>query len=279
MCKKAYLAVILLSGTILFTSCNKSEPIPELSLVPATSLIHIHVEPGINSSLTSFAGENVESFTLADSLLKKGSIGISLVGVDISTLEPQLLILTRYASEEYITALAARVLDLDPRQESNRIDLVSEQGYARASVSGRDGWTAVYIGPAPHITLGSWLDLDKNNSLSADTALASVIPENRQLTILFPGNLFGFVSLLPLERQIPWWTKYKTIAETIKPAALSLSLSWPEPDSEELLRAGLMLARRGGGVSVLDLSFSDTQVNTDSCFSLLLQLMEGGNSL
>ncbi len=279
MCKKAYLAVVLLSGTLLFTSCNKSDPIPELNLVPATSLLHIHIEPGINSSLTSFAGENIDSFILADSLLKKGPIGISLVGVDISTLEPQLLILTRYASEEYTTALAARVLDLDPRQESNRIDLVSEQGYARASVSGRDGWTAIYIGPAPHITLGNWLDLEDDNSLSADTALACVIPEDRQLTILFPGNLFGFVSLLPLERQIPWWTEYKSLAETIKPAALSLSVSWPEPDTQEPLQAGVILARRGGGVSRADLSFSDTQIDTDSCFTLLLNILEGGNPL
>ncbi len=277
--KKAPLAVMLLAGTVLFTSCNNSDPIPELNLVPATSLIHIHIEPGINSSLTTYAGENIESFALADSLLKRGAIGVSLVGVDISTLDPQLLILTQHATEEYTTALAARVLDLDPRQESNRIDLVSEQGYARASVTGRDGWTAVYIGPAPHITLGTWLDLDENSSLSADTALASVIPEEKQITILFPGNLFGFVSLLPLERQIPWWTEYKSIAETIKPAALSLSLSWPEPDTEEPLRAGVMLARRGGGVSVIDLSFSDTQVDTDSCFSLLLQILEGGNPL
>ncbi len=279
MCKKAYLAVVLLSGTMLFTSCNESDPIPELNLVPATSLIHIHVEPGINSSLTSFAGEKIDSFTLADSLLKRGPIGISLVGVDISTLEPQLLILTKYATEESTTALAARVLDLDPRQESNRVDLVSEQGYARASVSGRDGWTAIYIGPAPHITLGNWLDLEEDNSLSADTALASVIPEDKQLTILFPGNLFGFVSLLPLERHIPWWTEYKNVAEIIKPAALSLSLSWPEPNTEEPLQAAVILARRGGGVSHAELSFTDTQIDTDSCFSLLLNILEGGNPL
>ncbi|MCD4708225.1 MAG: hypothetical protein K8S62_10875 [Candidatus Sabulitectum sp.] len=267
-------AAILLACTVLFSACGGENPIPELRLVPGTALLHVHVEPGLNSSLTSFAGDNVSGFVLADSLLKKGSLGLSLIGVDISTLEPQLLILTRNATTEYATALAARVLNLDPRQEANRVDLMSEHGYARASVAGRDGWTAVYIGPAPHITLGSWLDLKRDNSLAADTSLAKVIPENRHITVLFPGNLFGFVSLLPLERQIPWWTNYKDAAETVKPAALSLSFSWPEPHAEEPVQAGIILARRDGGVSSVEISVSDTRIDTDSCFTLLLNLAE-----
>lgn len=267
--------MILLACTVLFSACGREDPIPELPLVPGTSLLHVHFEPGINSRITSFAGDHVSGFVLADSLLKKGALGLSIVGVDISTLEPQLLILTRNASTEYATALAARVLDLDPRQETNRVDLMSERGYARASVAGRDGWTAVYIGPAPHITLGNWLNLDKDNSLAADTSLTKVIPENRHITILLPGNLFGFVSLLPLERQIPWWTNYKDIAETIKPAALSLSLSWPCPETEDPVKAWFMLARRGGGVTSVEISISDSRIDTDSCFTLLLNLAEG----
>ncbi len=268
-------AVILLACTVLFSACGEENPIPELHLVPGTALLHVHIEPGINSRVTSFFEDRFGGFVLADSLLKKGPLGLSLVGIDISTLEPQLLILTRNASTEYATALAARVLDLDPREETNRVDLISEHGYARASIAGRDGWTAIYTGPAPHITLGSWLDLDKDNSLAADTSLAEVIPENRHITILFPGNLFGFVSLLPLERQIPWWTTCRNITATVKPAALSLSLSWPDPEAEEPVQAGLMLARRDGGVSSIDISLSDTSIDTDSCFVLLLMLAEG----
>ncbi len=267
--------MVLLTGSMLFASCGRDDPIPELRLVPGTALLHMHVEPGLSSSFTSFAGDHISGFVLADSLLKKGSLGLSLVGVDISTLDPQLLILTRNVTAEYATALAARVLDLDPRQETDRVDLVSEHGYARASVTEQNGWTAIYIGPAPHITLGNWLDLNKDNSLAADTSLAKVIPEHQHITILFPGNLFGFVSLLPLERQIPWWTNYKDAAETVKPTALSLSLSWPEPDTEEPVQAGVILARRDGGVSSVEISISDTRIDTDSCFTLLLMLAEG----
>lgn len=275
MNKKNISVMILLAFVALVSSCGGQDPIPELHLVPGTALLHIHVEQGLNSSLTSFAGDHVSGFILADSLLKKGPLGLSLVGVDISTLDPQLLILTQSSTAEYATALAARVLDLDPRQEENRVDLISDHGYARASVTQRDGWTAVYIGPAPHITLGNWLDLNKDNSLAADTSLAKVIPEGKHVTILFPGNLFGFVSLLPLERQISWWPEYENIAETVRPAALSLSLSWPEPDREEPIQAGITLARRDGGVSSMEIFISDTHIDTDSCFALLLGMADG----
>jgi len=275
MKKTSVRRAIFLASAVLFSACGGKNPIPELHLVPGTALLHIHIEPGINSSLRSFAGAQLSGFTLADSLLKKGPLGLTLVGIDITSLEPQFLMLTQYASAEYTTALAARELDLDPRQEENRVDLVSQQGYARASVASRDGWTALYIGPAPHITLNNWLELDKDGSLAADTALAEVIPDNSQITVLFSGNLFGFLSLLPLERQIPWWSDYKSIAEKLKPTALSISLSWPEADTDEPLQAGLILARRDGGVTSLNLTVSDTGINPDSCFVLLLNMAEG----
>lgn len=260
---------------VIFSSCGRKNPVPELHLVPGTALLHIHMEPGLSSSLATTAGEFFNGFVLADSLLKKGPIGITLVGIDISTLEPQLLLLTQNVTTEYLTALSARILDLDPRQEEDRVDLISEHGYARASVTQRDGWAAVYIGPAPHITLSNWLEMKEENSLAADTSLAKVIPEEQHITILLPGNLFGFVSFLPLERQIPWWTNYKELAETVKPAALSIFLSWPEPDTGEPVQTGMILARRGGGVSQLEISISDSHIDTDSCLVLLLDLAGG----
>ncbi len=275
MKRNGIFATVLLALSVLFSSCGGDDPVPELQLVPGTSLLHVHMEPGLNSNLTAFVETNLNSFILADSLLKKGSLGISLVGIDISTLDPQLLLLTRNVTTEYATALAARVLELDPRQEENRVDLVSEHGFARASVTQRDGWTAIYIGPAPHITLGTWLELKRENSLAADTSLSAVVPDNRHVTVLFPGKLFGFLSLLPLERQIPWWTDYEDMAGKVKPAALSLSASWPESDTDEPVQASIILARRDGGISTIEISISDTHINADSCFALLLMLAEG----
>jgi hypothetical protein len=268
-------ATVLISAVVLLSACGRNDPIPELRQVPETTLLHIHMEPGMNASLTTFARISFSGFVLADSLLKMGPLGISLVGVDISTLDPQLLLLTEDATPEYATALAARILDLDPKQQENRVDLVSEHGYVRASVTQRDGWTAVYVGPAPRIILGSWLELKRENSLAADTSLAAVIPANRHITMLFPGNLFGFVSLLPLERQIPWWTNYRNMADRVKPSALSISVSWPESEADKPVQAEIILARHDGGVASIEVSLHDTNINSDSIFVLVLDLLKG----
>lgn len=259
---------------VLLSGCGGGSPVPELSVVPGTALLHVHLEEGFNARARELAGDYFNGFRLADSLLKSGPVGISLVGVDITTMEPQLLMLSRDVSTEYVAALAARQLDLDPRQEESRVDLVSEQGYARAAVAERNGWTALYVGPAPHMTIGTWLALDEENSLAADEALNSVIPENCHITVLFPGNLFGFLSLLPLERQIDWWQQYKDTAASVKPAALVLGLSWPDPP-EDTVTAVLGLARRDGGTVSIDIEISNSGIDADSAFSLVLSLAEG----
>ena len=265
---------IILSLLMLF-ACGGSDPIPELSNVPSTALLHLHFAQGMNSQIRAYAGEQLPGLVLADSLLKMGELGISVIGINITTLQPQLLLLTKDATVEYATALAVRVLDLDPRQEENRIDLVSEEGYAEAAVAQKDEWIALYVGPAPHVTIGSWLQMDKENSLASDTSLAKVIPEEAHITLLLSSNLFSFVSLLPLERQIPWWLTYKDIASSVKPDAFSLFITWPEPDTDNPIQAGTRLARRDGGLASIDFSISDTQIDTDSIFLLMLSLTEG----
>lgn len=270
------IASTLMVFMVLLPSCGSRGPVPELEMVPGTALVHIHMEQGLNSRAREIAGSYFQGFILADSLLKSGPLGISLVGVDITSLEPQMLILSRHVSVEYATALAARQLDLDPRQEDDRVDLVSQQGYARAAVAERNGWTAIYIGPAPHITMGSWLDLSRDNSLAADEALLSVLQDNTQVMVILPGNLFGFVSLLPLERQISWWQQYKDISARIKPAALSLGLSWPDPP-DDTITISLRLARREGGVVSIVMDAENSGIDADSAFAVILRLAEGMN--
>ncbi len=254
--------------------CGGGGPVPELSVVPGTALIHVHLEQGFNGEFRELAGEYLHGFSIADSLLKSGPVGITLVGVDITTLEPQLLLLSRNVSTEYAAALAARQLDLDPRQQESRVDLVSEQGYARAAVAERNGWTALYIGPAPHVTIGTWLNLDEGSSLAADEALRSVIPEDCHVTVLFPGNLFGFLSLLPLERQIDWWQGYKDAAASVKPAGLAIGINWPDPP-EDIIQARMGLAGRDGGVLTVNMELANSGITADSLFSIALTLAEG----
>ncbi|HOP25917.1 MAG TPA: hypothetical protein PKX02_01865 [Candidatus Sabulitectum sp.] len=267
---KASLFLVFLAG------CGGGGPVPELSAVPGTALIHVHLEQGFNGEFRELAGEYLQGFSIADSLLKSGPVGVTLVGVDITTLEPQLLLLSRNVSAEYAAALAARQLDLDPRQQDSRVDLVSEQGYARAAVAERNGWTALYIGPAPHVTMGTWLNLDEDNSLAADEALRSVIPEDCHVTVLFPGNLFGFLSLLPLERQIDWWQGYKDAAAAVKPTGLAIGITWPDPP-EDIIQASMGLAGRDGGVLTVNMELANSGITADSLFSMALTLAEGMN--
>lgn len=263
----------LISAALLFLlqGCGGKGPVPELSVVPGTALLHIHLEQGFNTEARELAGDYFDGFRLADSLLKSGPVGVTLMGVDITTMEPQLLFLSRDVSTEYAAALAARQLNLDPRQESSRVDLVTEQGYARAAVAERNGWTALYTGPAPHVTIGTWLNLNKDNSLAADEFLESVIPENCHITVLLPGNLFGFLSLLPLERQISWWQSYKNAAAAVRPAALALGVSWQDPP-EDSISAILGLAGRDGGTVTVNMEIQNSGIDADSAFSLVLSL-------
>lgn len=274
MAFKSMKILIIAGFSAVIAGCGAGGPVPEISAVPGTALLHIHLEPGFNFEARELAGEYFDGFGIADSLLKSGPVGISLVGVDITTMEPQLLMLSRDVSPEYATALAARQLDLDPRQEETRVDLVSEQGFARAAVAERNGWTALYVGPAPHVTIGAWLNLEEGNSLAADQALESVIPENCHITVLLPGNLFGFLSLLPLERQLSWWQQYKDIAATVKPAALALGVTWPDPP-EDRITAVAGLASRDGGTVTMNLEILDSGIDADSAFSLVLTLAGG----
>lgn len=274
MAAKSNKILIFAGFFALLAGCGGGDPVPELSMVPGTALIHIHLRQGFNFEARELAGEYFDGFKLADSLLKSGPVGIALVGVDITSMEPQLLMLSRDVSPEYVTALAARQLDLDPRQEESRIDLVSEQGYARAAVAERNGWTALYLGPAPHVTMGTWLNLERDNSLAADEALQSVIPEDCHITVLLPGNLFGFLSLLPLERQIEWWPQYKETSAALKPAALALGVSWQDPP-EDRITAVLRLAGREGGILSVNIDLQDSGIDADSAFSIVLSLAGG----
>lgn len=271
---KSFCRVLPALAVFFAAGCGKT-PVPEIELVPGTALVHIHLEPGASRSATDMVTGFTDELALADSLLKMGPIGVSLVGVDITSLSPQLLILSRHASPEYTAALAARQLSLDPREQADRVDLVASGGYARAAVAERNGWTALYIGPAPHVTIGSWLTLEKSRSLAADEHLQQIIPEGYHVTVLLSGNLFSFLSLLPLERQIDWWQDYKDLASRVQPAAMAFGLYWPEPEKNEPVRAMVALARRDHGATTLSLSVDDNLVDTDSMLVLLQQLAGG----
>lgn len=241
----------------------------ELSMVPGTCLFHLRLEEGISPAVMEELLSLHENLALAGELLDRGPAGITLMGVDITTLSPQFLFLTRNVSEAEAAEMVSRILGLTPRDPGSRTDLADRGGMIRASVAGKKGWTAIYIGPAANVTIDAWLRMDPSGSLAADRALVEALPDNHHVTLLFPGNLFAFVSLLPVERYVPWWGDYTGAARVIRPSALVLSLSWP-PRGDISFEASL--AREDGGLTRARLTVSDTGISPDSAFILLSDL-------
>jgi len=266
-----HVRMLLLVPLILAMGCGGGLR-DELSMVPGTCLFHVHLEQGLSPLVMAELVSLDRNLVLAESLLTRGPVGVTLMGVDITTLSPQFLFLSRKVSSERAASLTSDLLNLNRRDEGTRTDLVDRGGIIRASVTRRSGWTAVYMGPAANITMEAWLRMEKVGSLAADQALIEALPGKHHATLLLPGNLFAFVSLLPVERYIPWWSTYTGLARTVRPSALALSLSWPSSGTVSL---EARMAREDGGLTAAELTLSDTGISPDSLF-IILSNMAGG---
>lgn len=238
----------------------------ELALVPGTCLFHVHMEKGMSPLLLDEILSLDGNLVIAESLLTMGPVGVTLMGVDITSISPQFLFLSREISRQNAALLVSGMLDLTGAEGEDRTDLSDNSGLVRASVSAREGWTAIYIGPAANVTMDAWLRMDEMGSLAADDALIQALPASHHATLMLPGNLFTFVSLLPVERYVPWWGEYTAVARIVRPSALTLSVSWPS-SGPILLEA--RVAREDGAMTSMELTLTDTAVTPDSVFVLL----------
>jgi len=238
----------------------------ELAMVPGTCLFHVHLERGMSPLLLNEIMSLDRNLVIAESLLIRGPVGVTLMGVDITSVAPQFLFLTRRVSRQNAASLVSTTLDLTVTEGEDRADLSDDSGLVRASVSSRKGWTAVYIGPAANVTMDAWLRMDEMGSLASDEALLQALPASHHATLMLPGNLFTFVSLLPVERYVPWWDDYTAVARVVRPSALTLSVSWPSTGPISL---EARLAREDGAMTSAELTLTDTAITPDSAFVLL----------
>ncbi|MFO7626672.1 MAG: hypothetical protein R6V62_05400 [Candidatus Fermentibacteraceae bacterium] len=238
----------------------------ELAMVPGTCLFHVHMERGMSPLLLDEIMSLDRNLVVAESLLTLGPVGVTLMGVDITSLSPQFLFLSREISPQNAASMVSGMLDLTGAEGEDKTDLSDDSGLVRASVSARNGWTAIYIGPAANVTMDAWLRMDEMGSLAADEALLQALPASHHATLMLPGNLFTFVSLLPVERYVPWWDDYTAVARVVRPSALTLSLSWPST-GPILLEA--RVSREDGAMTSMELTLTDTAVTPDSAFVLL----------
>jgi hypothetical protein len=238
----------------------------ELAMVPGTCLFHVHLEKGMSPLFLDEIISLDKNLAIAESLLTMGPVGVTLMGVDITSISPQFLFLSRGISHQNASSMVAGMLDLTGAEGEDRTDLSDDSGLVRASVSARKGWTAIYIGPAANVTMDAWLRMDEMGSLAADDALMQALPASHHATLMLPGNLFTFVSLLPVERYVPWWEEYTAVARVVRPSALTLSVSWP---SSGPISLEARVAREDGAMTSMELTLTDTAVTPDSAFVLL----------
>ncbi len=243
----------------------------ELNMVPGSCLLHMHIEQGLSPLVLREITGLDKNLVLAESLLTRGPVGVALMGVDITTVSPQFLFLSRSCSMDRAAGMASSMLNLTRRDRQNRADLVDRTGMIRASLAEKRGWTALYLGPAADVTMDAWLRMEKVGSLAADEALVQALPDRHHVTLMVPGNLFAFVSLLPMERYLPWWEDFFAAARVIRPAALTAAVTWPSRGSVAL---EAKLSREDGGTTRAALTLSDTAVSPDSAFTLFSNVLE-----
>ena len=269
--------LFLLLALSVLACGGRSAPVPELPLVPGSVLLHFHIEGDFPEYLLASLPEHppLRWSTLLD-VTGAEVFGVSLLGVDISDLTPQLLCLVPRVDAGVTATALATDTDSDVREAGGRFDLLVS-GRPWGSVASRDAWTAVYLGRAPEVVLRDWLELEPAASLAADTALVDLLSSGAPggssppvfCRILVPGSLLDFLAVAPVGRWFPFWDRVEVVLDYLRPEALLLELGL-----EPLLSLELYAARAGGDITRLRLELEDEALQAS--VPALLQLLSSG---
>lgn len=262
------LRVALLFALAAIAACGGPD---DLALVPSHSLAYVYVSETVDPALLSALPTDLTGVPpeLWSAMLAEGPVGIDVVAVDLSTLRPQLILLTSSMQPDRLVEIGSLHLECEAAPAEGRTDLRTSRGSLRGSVSERDGWACLYIGHAPESVVRSWLSMTLEESLAADSALAELERERGQITVLLPSNLIQFVTVLPVQRWLRGWDTIQEILNRIRPSALRIDL-----DLTPYAVIELRMARGSGGVSRLRLELEDTEYGIDQLLPMLQLLSE-----
>jgi len=272
-------SAFFLSLLVMVSGCGDGTTIQdEMALVPGLCFVHIHMVRGFDTSILQKYIAGPVPLWLCDSLLEKGPLGVSLLGINLTDLSPQLQFLTRELTPEAMAALASPGMGSDPRVNGQRLDLVTSTGSVLGSVAGRDGWTCLVTGSGADGAIGRWLELETGSSLAADTALLSVAGGDCDLTVLVSSNSIAFLSFIPdgmlsrSERRI--LDSIRAVIQQVGPEALRAGIGIVSPDPLSIFLEIEML-RSGGGITHLRVDGSDSGISLDSLVTIALGLAGG----
>jgi hypothetical protein len=239
----------------------------ELLVVPGLCFLHVHVSEGFDTSIIPGSVASVMPLWLCDSLLSEGPLGISLIGVNLTDLTPQLLFLTRAIEPAELAELASSGMGCEVRETAGRLDLLTPGGSLLGSSAGRDGWSCLVTGAGADGAVDRWLTLEPEASLASDSGLASIARGDCNVTILVSRNTISFLSFIPdgmLSRsERAMLNSVKALIQEIGPEALRIGVGIPEKDPVAVF-VELELVRTGGYTSTMRLEFSDTGISLDS---------------
>ncbi len=248
----------------LLAACGGAGLDDELSAVPGLSLLHVHLEAGGGAGrLSGLLGlGDHPAAAIADSLLREGPVGVTLLGINLTDLSPRLMLLSGSVDHPSLAELAAGELSAEVSASGERTDLQSDRGRILGSVAERDGWSCLCLGTGADGAVANWLELEPEAALSADTAIAALAGAGTsEVTILVSSNTLSFLSFVPSGMMTPSEREMMDMAmeliDTVEPKAVRLDLELPGGEGAPLT-AALTVRRPGGAEASLSLTVSAT---------------------
>jgi hypothetical protein len=278
---RAVRGILTLLSALIFVimGCGSgSSMTDELSMVPGLCFLHIHVIEGFDTTILPGSVSSLMPLWLCDSLLAEGPLGISLVGVNLTDLTPQLLFLTRALEPSELAALASSGMGCEVQESTGRLDLITSGGSLLASAAGREGWSCLVTGAGADGAVDRWLTLEEGASLASDSGLASIARGDCDVTILVSRNTISFLSFIPdgmLSRsERAMLNSVKALIQEIGPEALRIGVGI-SAESPLDAYAEMELLRSGDCTSFVRLEVSDTGLSLDSLIVMAASMMGG----
>ena len=254
--------------TLLAAGCGGDASIAdELGMVPGLCFLHIHINRNMDIDLIPEEISELLPLWLCDSLIARGSFGVSLLGINLTDFTPQLLFLSRELGTDEMLQLGKDGFQCGTEENQQGYDLIDERGSMIGSITSRDGWTCLITGSGSDRSARRWLELETEESLVSDSDLISISESDADLTILVSHNTIAFISVIPtgmLSRgQIAMLNRVKDLIGMINPKALRLSLSIGNEEPPVIVLE-LQLVRDEDNITSFSISFSDTELTPDS---------------
>ncbi len=244
----------------------------ELRMVPGTALAHCHISPSFDVDFLTYIPDNYISADFIADLLKKGPIGISITTFDFVNFSLQYLILSRNTSMDEMRTLLIGYYGGSAVLEDSRVYIQNDSGSIIASITEKQGWTAVFIGYGSSAAAGRWLNMEEETSLAADSVLVCMTNAPADISALITNNTVILLNIfpggfLPRTEQILLGATNSFIS-SLKVHAACINLSLPE--SRSVVELSLIIGHANCTKTSFMLEFDKANFPPDSLLNMMI---------